>query len=117
MAVAQTVDLKPEQVYLHQLFAGGSFGRRANPAADYIVEAATIAKSLAIVGKGGAPIKLVWTREDDMKAGYYRPAYYHAMKAGLDASGNITGWQHRIVGQSILTGTPFAAMMIKDGAM
>jgi isoquinoline 1-oxidoreductase subunit beta len=115
MAVAQTVGLKPEQVYLHQLFAGGSFGRRANPAGDYIVEAASIAKSLAVVGKGGAPIKLVWTREDDMKAGYYRPAYYHVMKAGLDASGNIAGWQHRIVGQSILAGTPFAAMMIKDG--
>jgi isoquinoline 1-oxidoreductase beta subunit len=115
MAVALTVGLKPEQVYLNQLFAGGSFGRRANPAGDYIVEAASIAKSVAVVGKGGAPIKLVWTREDDMKAGYYRPAYYHTMKAGLDASGNIAGWQHRIVGQSILAGTPFAAMMIKDG--
>ena len=115
MAVAQAVGLKQEQVYLNQLFAGGSFGRRANPASDYIVEAASIAKSLSIVGKGGAPIKLMWTREDDMRGGYYRPAYYHTLKAGLDASGNIAGWQHRIVGQSILAGTPFASMMIKDG--
>jgi isoquinoline 1-oxidoreductase beta subunit len=105
----------PEQVLLNQLYAGGSFGRRANPASDYVVEAASIAKALAVTGKGGAPIKLVWTREDDMKAGYFRPAYYHVLKAGLDANGNIAGWQHRIVGQSILVGTAFEPMMVKEG--
>ena len=115
MAVAKTVGLKPEQVTLNQLYAGGSFGRRANPASDYVVEAAAIAKGLASQGKLGVPVKLVWTREDDMKGGYYRPAYLHSFKAGLDASGNVTGWQHRIVGQSILTGSPFEAMMVKDG--
>jgi len=114
-AVAKVVGLAPQQVFLHQIFAGGSFGRRANPQSDYLVEAASVAKALAAMGKGGAPIKLVWTREDDMKAGYFRPAYLHVMKAGLDASGNIVGWQHRIVGQSILTGTPFEAMMVKEG--
>jgi isoquinoline 1-oxidoreductase beta subunit len=103
-AVAKVVGLAPQQVFLHQIFAGGSFGRRANPQSDYLVEAASVAKALAAMGKGGAPIKLVWTREDDMKAGYFRPAYLHVMKAGLDASGNVVGWQHRIVGQSILTG-------------
>jgi len=114
-SVAKIVGLVPQQVFLHQLFAGGSFGRRANPQSDYLVEAASIAKSLAAMGKGGAPIKLVWTREDDMKAGYFRPMYFHVMKAGLDSAGNVVGWQHRIVGQSILKGTPFEAMMVKDG--
>ena len=114
-AVAKTVGLKPEQVVIHPLFAGGSFGRRANPASDYVVEAAAIAKALAGQGKTGIPVKLVWTREDDMKGGYYRPAYYHAFKAGLDASGNVAGWQHRIVGQSILTGTLFEPLLVKEG--
>ena len=113
-AVAAVVGLAPEQVVIHQLFAGGSFGRRANPQSDYVVEAASIAKELATQGKRGVPVKLVWTREDDMRAGYFRPAYYHVLQAGLDADGAIAGWQHRIVGQSILAGSPFEAM-IKDG--
>ena len=111
-AIAAVVGLKPEQVFIHQLFAGGSFGRRANPQSDYVVEAASIAKE---IGKRGVPVKLVWTREDDMRGGYYRPAYYHVLRAGLDAQGNVTGWQHRIVGQSILTGTAFESMMVKNG--
>ncbi len=110
-AIAEVVGLKPEQVKINQLFAGGSFGRRANPASDYVREAAAIAKQI----KGAAPVKLVWTREDDMQAGYYRPMYYHAIKAGLDASGNVVAWQHRIVGQSILAGTPFEAFLVKNG--
>ena len=114
-AVAHVVGLKPEQVYINQVYAGGSFGRRANPTSDYVVEAAAIAKGLAAGGKLDIPVKLVWTREDDMTGGFYRPAYLHRLKAGLDASGNIVGWQHSVVGQSILDGTPFAAMMIKDG--
>ena len=114
-AVAQTVGLRPEQVKLNMLFAGGSFGRRANPAGDYVVEAVAIVKALAVLGKYDLPVKLVWTREDDMKAGFYRPAYYHTLKAGLDASSNVVGWQHRIVGQSILAGTAFEADMVKNG--
>ncbi len=110
-AVAAVLGLKPEQVKLNMLYAGGSFGRRANPHADYVVEAAAIAKAIA----GRAPVKLVWTREDDTRAGYYRPMYFHALKAGLDAQGNIVAWQHRIVGQSILSGTAFESMMVKDG--
>ena len=114
-AVARTVGLKPEQVFINQVFAGGSFGRRANPASDFVIEAAAVAKALAVGGKTGIPVKLVWTREDDMKGGFYRPAYLHTLKAGLDANGNIVGWQHRIVGQSILVGTPFEGMMVKGG--
>jgi len=109
--VAAAMGMKPEQVKLNMLFAGGSFGRRANPHADYLVEAVRIAKAI----EGRAPVKLVWTREDDMRAGHYRPMYYHALKAGLDAQGNVIAWQHRIVGQSILAGTAFEGMMVKDG--
>jgi isoquinoline 1-oxidoreductase beta subunit len=110
-AVAQILGLKPEQVKLNQLYAGGSFGRRANPKSDFLVEAGAIAKAIG----GKAPVKLVWGREDDMKAGWYRPMYYHAIKAGLDAGGNLVAWKHTIVGQSILTGTAFESMMVKDG--
>ena len=113
-AVAKTLGLEPGQVTLHQLYAGGSFGRRANPHSDYVLEAAAIVKGMAAQGKRGIPVKLVWTREDDMQAGYFRPAYYHRLQAGLDADGNVVAWQHRIVGQSILDGSPMAGM-IKDG--
>jgi len=57
----------------------------------------------------------VWTREDDMRGGFYRPAYLHTLKAGLDGDGNIVGWQHRIVGQSINAGTVLAGAIIKNG--
>ena len=80
------VGLKPEQVKLNMLYAGGSFGRRANPGGDYMVEAVAIAKALAARASPSVPVKLVWTREDDMPGGYYRPAYYHTLKAGLDAA-------------------------------
>jgi isoquinoline 1-oxidoreductase beta subunit len=108
--IAKVLGLPPEQVKINMLYAGGSFGRRANPHSDYVVEAAQIVKAVG----GSAPIKLQWTREDDTRAGHYRPMYYHALRAALDGKGNIVAWQHRIVGQSILTGTPMAAMM-KDG--
>jgi isoquinoline 1-oxidoreductase beta subunit len=114
-AIAGVLGMKPEQVKINMLYAGGSFGRRASSTSDYLVEAASIVKGLAASGKRDIPVKLVWTREDDMRAGYYRPAYLHILKAALDASGNVVAWQQRIVGQSILSGTPFESMMVKDG--
>lgn len=110
MALAKLFGLKPEQVRIHTLYAGGSFGRRANKDADYVLEAAHIAKAL----NRRVPVKLVWLREDDTRAGYYRPMFHHRLRAGLDSQGRLTGWQHRLVGQSILGGSPFAAM-VKDG--
>ena len=114
-AVAEVLGLKPEQVTIHVLHAGGSFGRRANPHADYLVECAEIVGRLAKAGTRDVPVKLLWTREDDMRAGYYRPAFVHALKAGLDGNGAITGWQHRLVGQSIMAGTAFEKFLVKDG--
>ncbi len=110
-AVAAIVDLPPEKIKINTLLAGGSFGRRANPKSDYVVEAAAIAKASSL----SVPIKLVWTREDDMHAGYYRPLNYHQLQAGIDKAGNITAWHQRIVGQSILTGTAFESMLVIDG--
>jgi len=110
-AVAKLLGLKPEQVRLNMLYVGGSFGRRANPQADYVLEAVSIAKAIG----GRAPVKMVWTREDDMRGGYYRPLYLHTIRAGLDAAGNPVAWQHRIVGQSIVAGTPFEGALAKDG--
>jgi isoquinoline 1-oxidoreductase beta subunit len=109
-AVARVLGLKPEQVRIEMLYAGGSFGRRANPASDYVVEAARIFQ-----GAGGkVPVKLLWLREDDMRAGWYRPLYLHRLRAGLDADGRPVAWEHRIVGQSIVTGTAFEQMLVVD---
>lgn len=108
---AQTCGLKPEQVAIHTLFAGGSFGRRANTGSDYIVEAVSIARAY---GADGTPIKLQWTREDDLGGGLYRPMYFHKLEAGLNSQGELIGWRQVIVGQSIMAGGAFAGMM-KDG--
>ncbi|WP_165664686.1 xanthine dehydrogenase family protein molybdopterin-binding subunit [Metapseudomonas otitidis] len=113
-SVARLLGIAPEKVTITQLYAGGSFGRRANPVSDYPLEAVAIAK--AAWDKGvKAPVKLVWTREDDTRGGYYRPAYLHRARLALDAEGRLTAWHHRIVGQSIIKGTGFEAVMIKDG--
>jgi isoquinoline 1-oxidoreductase beta subunit len=109
--VAAALGIKPEQVKINMLYAGGSYGRRANPHSDYVLEAVEIAKAI----RGRAPVKLVWTREDDMRAGYYRPMYLHRLSAALDDHGKLVAWQQRIVGQSIIAGTGFASHMIKDG--
>ncbi|HEV7613435.1 MAG TPA: xanthine dehydrogenase family protein molybdopterin-binding subunit [Steroidobacteraceae bacterium] len=109
---ARTAGLEPQQVSIHTLYAGGSFGRRANAGSDYIVEAVSIAKAY---GADGTPIKLQWTREDDVHGGLYRPMYFHKLEAGLNAQGRLTAWRHVIVGQSIIAGTPFAPALIKDG--
>jgi isoquinoline 1-oxidoreductase beta subunit len=109
--VAKLLGLSPEQVKINMLYAGGSFGRRANPHSDYVLEAVHIAKAIG----GKAPVKMMWTREDDMRAGWYRPLFYHTLRAGLDSKGDLVAWQHRLVGQSIATGTAFEGGLIKDG--
>ena len=115
-ALAAMFGIPPEKVNIHMLYAGGSFGRRASTKVDYIREAAAIVKALGEQGShAAAPVKLVWMREDDMKAGYYRPMFHHRLEATLDADGSIRAWRHRLVGQSIAKGSPFEGFMIKDG--
>jgi isoquinoline 1-oxidoreductase subunit beta len=113
-AIARTAGLKPAQVTLNTMMAGGGFGRRAVPTSDYIVEAVNVAKAWKARGNA-SPVKVVWSREDDIKGGYYRPSHLHRAEIGLDEKGNILAWNHTIVGQSILTGTPFEAFMVKNG--
>lgn len=106
---AKVAGLAPEKVQLHTTLLGGGFGRRANPASDFVVEAVHVAKAAK------APVKVVWTREDDLKGGWYRPMWHDQFAAGLDAEGNPTVWTHTIVGQSIMEGTPFEGFTIKNG--
>jgi isoquinoline 1-oxidoreductase beta subunit len=94
----------PGSVEIEILPAGGSFGRRGNPASDYVVECVHIAKHVG----HGRPVKLVWTREDDMTGGRYRPLVHHAVAIKTDAQGFPAAWRHRIVGQSTQKGVPGA---------
>jgi isoquinoline 1-oxidoreductase beta subunit len=114
LAAAATAGLKEEQVTLHTMMAGGGFGRRAVPTSDFVVEAVNIAKVWKAAGHAG-PIKMIWSREDDIKGGYYRPSHVHRADLKLDAHGKILAWDHVIVGQSIAAGTPFEGFMIKNG--
>lgn len=106
---AEILQIKPEQVLIHTLYAGGSFGRRATPTADYISEAVSIAKASKFRGR---PIKLLWTRADDIKGGYYRPYTMHRVVAGLDGNGKPSFWHQRIVSQSLLK---TMGAQLKDG--
>ena len=106
-AAAKAAGLPNEKVQIHTTFLGGGFGRRATPQSDFVVEAVHVAKA------AGAPVKVVWTREDDMQGGWYRPAFLHAIVGGVDPGGNPVSWRSRLVGQSIMSGTMFESMMMK----
>ena len=108
-AAAKALRLPIEKVRLNTMLAGGGFGRRANPVSDYVVEACEVARRAKV------PVRVVWTREDDIRGGYYRPAYVHRVELGLDAHGAIAAWNHALAGPSIIAGTPFEPMMVKDG--
>jgi isoquinoline 1-oxidoreductase subunit beta len=110
MAVAEVLGLKPDQVTFHTEMAGGGFGRRAVTDSHVQREAAVIAKRLR-----GTPVKLVWTREDDVQGGYYRPMHFHRVEVGIGPNGLPLAWRHVIVGQSLLAGTPFESFAIKNG--
>jgi isoquinoline 1-oxidoreductase beta subunit len=106
---AKIAGVPPEHVSIQTPFLGGGFGRRANPRADFVSEAVHVAKA------AGVPVKVVWTREDDIQGGFYRPLFLHRIEVGVDDEGLPLAWKHSIVGQSILAGTPFEKMMVKDG--
>jgi len=109
MTAAGITGLKPSQIKLHTTLLGGGFGRRAVPDAHFVSEAVQVSKAVK------SPVKVVWTREDDIRGGYYRPRAYHTISAGLDASGKPLFWKHNIVCQSFIMGTPMEAMIVKDG--
>lgn len=106
---ARVAGVTPDKVTIHTTLLGGGFGRKANPASDFIVEAVEVSKAT------GIPVRVVWLREDDMRGGYYRPRTLVTAKLGLDAAGKLVSWENQIVSQSIAKGTPMEQMMIKDG--
>jgi isoquinoline 1-oxidoreductase beta subunit len=97
--------LPPEAINVHTTYLGGGFGRRF--AADFVADAVETSKAV------GAPVKVIWTREDDMQHGMYRPATYNRFAAALDKDGLPVAWSHRIVGPSIMMGLFPGA--VKDG--
>ena len=108
-AAAQVLGIEKEKVQVHTVYAGGSFGRRASKTCDYVVEAAQLAK---IVKR---PVQIVWTREDDMRGGFYRPMNVHRAELAFDEKNHFLGWRHKIAGQSVVENSPLEKMLVKDG--
>jgi isoquinoline 1-oxidoreductase beta subunit len=109
MTAAQAAGLKPQQVRIHTMLLGGGFGRRAVPDSHFVQEAVQVSKAVQ------APVKVIWTREDDIRGGYYRPTAHHSISAALGADGKPIAWQHRIVCQSFIVGSPFESFIMKNG--
>jgi isoquinoline 1-oxidoreductase subunit beta len=114
MAAAKVLGVPPQNVKVNVQMAGGGFGRRAIPTSDYVVEACAVVKAAQAAGID-APVRTLWSREDDIHGGYYRPMHLHTAQIGFDDQGRVIAWDHVIVGQSILAGSPFEPMMVKDG--
>ena len=112
LAIAETLGIKPEQVTFHTEYAGGGFGRRITLDSHVQREAAAIAKRIQ-----GIPVKLMWSREDDVRGGYYRPMFVHRVEVAVGADALPAAWRHVIVGQSwmINTGPPWEPALVKDG--
>jgi isoquinoline 1-oxidoreductase beta subunit len=106
MAAAAIVGTTIDKVKIHTMFLGGGFGRRASVGSTFVTEAVTVAKA------AGVPVKVVWTREDDIRGGYYRPMYVHRVQVGIDAKGMPSVWDHVVVGQSIFSGTAWGPFVL-----
>ena len=109
-AMAEVLGIPVERVTYHIGVAGGAFGRRGTLDEHVEREGAEIAKRMR-----GVPIKLMWTREDDVRGGYYRPMVAHRVEVGIGDDGTPSAWRHVVVGQGIVIGTPFEAVYVKDG--
>lgn len=109
MQIAKVFGIKPEDVEIETLLAGGSFGRRIDLGHDMLEELAESAKAIG----PNKPVKIVWTREDDITGGFYRPAFVHRLR-GVLRDGKLASWSNTIVGQSFIIGTAFEGLM-KDG--
>lgn len=114
MAVARALGVAPRTVQIFTMPAGGSYGRRATASSDYIVEAAQVANAYSALGHQG-PVKVMWSREDDMRGGYYRPMTLHRVDIALDGNGAVQTWNHMVVSQPILKGSPLAGTMVVNG--
>lgn len=112
--VAQVMGVTSDKVAIHTQFAGGGFGRRATGHSDCLADAARCMKAWIAKGRF-EPIKLMWSREDDVRGGYYRPFTMHRAEIGLSDDGEVLGWKHRLVQPSLTKGTPMEAMSIQDG--
>jgi isoquinoline 1-oxidoreductase subunit beta len=108
-AAIEITGLKPEQVKIHTTLLGGGFGRRAVIDGHFVREAVQVSKAVK------APVKVIWTREDDIRGGYYRPRALHTISGALAADGSPLAWRHGIVCQSFAVGTPFEKVMIQRG--
>jgi len=111
MVLAQIAGVDPSKVTINTVVAGGSFGRRANLVSDYVADTGMIAKALGT----DKPVKLQWTRENDMRAGRYRPMGVLTIKAGIDANGEVSAWHQRNIVPSYALGTPWEGLFVKDG--
>ncbi|QHF44862.1 carbon monoxide dehydrogenase [Pseudomonas sp. S35] len=112
-AAARVLELKPDQVQINVQTAGGGFGRRGIATCDIVVLACEVAKAARTAGLN-VPVRTLWSREDDIKGGYYRPMHLHRARIGFDDSGKVLAWDHVLVGQSIVTGTMFGGR-VKNG--
>lgn len=109
MVAAGITGLSPAQVHIHTTLLGGGFGRRANFTSDFVSDAVQVAHG------EGVPVKTIWTREDDIQCGYYRPMFVHKVKAGVDADGMPIAWHQRLVGESIAEGTMMEQAVMQNG--
>jgi isoquinoline 1-oxidoreductase beta subunit len=107
-AVARETGLPPQSIVVHNFIMGGAFGRRLD--IDSITQAARIARQV------DGPVKLIWTREEDIQHDLYRPYYYDRISAGLDAAGRVVGWSHRVTGSSVMARWAPAGMK-QDGKL
>ncbi|MEO0423383.1 MAG: xanthine dehydrogenase family protein molybdopterin-binding subunit [Pseudomonadota bacterium] len=106
--IAAVAGVEPTKVRVHTMLAGGSFGRRAQPTSHFAAELTEAWKAHG----GETPIKLMYTREDDIQGGWYRPLTVHRLRGALDDDGNIVAWDQTIASQSILQGSPFEGMIV-----
>jgi isoquinoline 1-oxidoreductase beta subunit len=109
-AIAKVFGVTPDKVQIETMLAGGTFGRRATPDSHFAAELAEVAKAIG----PNRPVKLVWTRENDIQGGYYRPLFVHRLRGAVD-KGKIVAWSNTIVGQSFIIGSPFESVLVKDG--
>lgn len=109
--IEKATGIPASAIRIHTQWLGGSFGRRASPHGDFLVEAVQIAQAAGLPN----PIKLLWQREDDIRGGLYRPMALHRFAVGLDADGLPAHWRHKVVCASISKGTPLEAAFFGRG--